>query len=120
MRRFERQNGITRGLFKTSRPKSPEKKPKPSGFDLWMAGAEGIEPSARGFGVDVGKNLHHNAFRLFQPLADFRQFAPLRFDAFLMLFAYELRLPTWICQRRKRYEAEHPKVLKIYIRENKE
>ena len=50
-----------------------------------MAGAEGIEPSARGFGVNVGKSLHRNAFRLFQPLADLRRFAPLRSDAFLML-----------------------------------
>ena len=90
MGRFERQNGVTRGSPKTIRPKKPEKKPKPSGFDLWMAGAEGIEPSARGFGVDVEKVLHRSAFRTFQPLASFRLFAFLPFDAFLMLFAYEM------------------------------
>ena len=36
------------------------------------------------------------AFRLFQPLAGFRSFSSLRFDAFLMPFAYEIRLPIWI------------------------
>lgn len=51
-----------------------------------MAGAEGIEPSACGFGVDVEKNLYRNAFRLFQPFDGFRRFAPLYFDAVLMLF----------------------------------
>ena len=61
--------------------------------DLWMAGAEGIEPSARGFGVDVEKVLHRSAFHLFQPLASFRRFTPLHFDAFLMLFAYEICPP---------------------------
>ena len=86
MGRYERQKGVTHGLFKTGRPKNAVKKPKPCGFDLWMAGAEGIEPSARGFGVDVGKGLPRNAFRPFQPFADFCRFAPLRSDAFLMLW----------------------------------
>lgn len=53
-----------------------------------MAGAEGIEPSARGFGVDMGKALRRNAFRLFQPIADFPLFLFSAFDAFLMLYAY--------------------------------
>ena len=57
-----------------------------------MAGAEGIEPLARGFGVDVEKDLHRNAFRSFQPLADFRQFALLRFDA----IAYNHTLTTQV------------------------
>ena len=61
-----------------------------------MAGAEGIEPSARGFGVDVGNTLHRKAFRTFQPLASFRLFASLPFDAFLMLFACETCFPNWI------------------------
>ena len=85
MGRFERQNGATHGPFKTIHLKSAEKKPKPDGFDLWMAGAEGIEPSARGFGVDVEKVLPRSAFRQFQPLTSFRRFVLLRFDAFLML-----------------------------------
>ena len=50
-----------------------------------MAGAEGIEPSARGFGVDVGKVLHRNTYRPFQPLAGFRRFVSRHSDAFLML-----------------------------------
>ena len=53
---------------------------------LRLAGAEGFEPSARGFGVDVEAVVHLNAFRLFQPLAGFRRFPPLRFDALLMLW----------------------------------
>ena len=73
--------------------------------DLWMAGAEGIEPSARGFGVDVEKLLHRYTSRPFQPLADFYWFALLRFDAFLMLFAYETRFPTRIRHGHKRYGA---------------
>ena len=81
-----------------------------------MAGAEGIEPSARGFGVDVGNILHRSAFRLFQTFSAFRQFALLRFDAFLMLFAYEIRLPTRIYWGHKRYGSKRFEVLKIYIK----
>ena len=50
-----------------------------------MAGAEGFEPSARGFGVDVGKPLRRNAFRLLQRLAGFPLVFLSAFDAFLML-----------------------------------
>ena len=32
-----------------------ENRRKPSVFAGFLAGAEGLEPSARGFGVDVGK-----------------------------------------------------------------
>ena len=82
-----------------------------------MAGAEGIEPSARGFGVDVEKVLPRIIFRPFQPLASFRRFISLRSDAFLMLFAYEIRLPTRIYWGHKRYGSKRFEVLKIYIRE---
>ena len=85
-----------------------------------MAGAEGIEPSARGFGGDVEKVFPRNAFRLFQPLADFRRSASLPFDAFLMLSAYEIRLPTRIVHRCRRYGAGRLRVLKIYFRGPKE
>ena len=85
-----------------------------------MAGAEGIEPSARGFGVDVEKVLHCNAFRLFQPLAGFHQFIFLRFDAFLMLSAYEIRLPSRIRQGHKHCGAEASQGTKICVRENKD
>ena len=57
-----------------------------------MAGAEGIEPSARSFGVEVEKVLPRNTFRLFQPLAGFHRFVSLHSDAFLMLFAYKMCL----------------------------
>ena len=53
---------------------------------LYMAGVERFEPSARGFGVDVGKFLRRSASRAFQPLAEFRRFTSLRFDALLMLW----------------------------------
>ena len=36
---------------------------------LSLAGAEGLEPSARGFGVDVRKSLCRKAFRSFQQFA---------------------------------------------------
>ena len=51
-----------------------------------LAGAEGLEPSARGFGVDVGKALARSASRSGQPLADFGAFLCAGFDALLMLF----------------------------------
>ena len=57
-----------------------------------MAGAEGIEPSARGFGVDVGKALQRSAIRPFQPLAGFRRFTSLHSDAFLMLLPISVPL----------------------------
>lgn len=44
-----------------------------------------LDSQALGFGIYVGKGLPRNAFRLFQPFAGFHRFAPLRFDAFLML-----------------------------------
>ena len=72
---------------KQAAQKVPKKDRNHAVSDLWMAGAEGIEPSARGFGVDVEKVLCCNAFRTFQPLASLRLFASLPFDAFLMLFA---------------------------------
>ena len=70
---------------KQAAQKVPKKDRNQAVSDLSMAGAEGIEPSARGFGVDVEKALHRSAFRSFQPLADFRRFVSLPFDAFLML-----------------------------------
>ena len=36
---------------------------------LFLAGAEGLEPSARGFGVDVGKALRRKTSRSFQQFA---------------------------------------------------
>ena len=51
-----------------------------------MAGAEGFEPSALGFGVAVRKSLRRGTSRLFQPLAGFRSFHPSAVDAFLMLW----------------------------------
>ena len=52
-----------------------------------MAGAEGIEPSARSFGGDVGKRPGRGAVRPFQAVADFEQVVSRRGDAFLMLYA---------------------------------
>ena len=53
----------------------------------FLAGAEGLEPSARGFGADVGKLLARSASRSFQPLAGFGAFLCACFDALLMLCA---------------------------------
>ena len=52
---------------------------------LFLAGAEGLEPSARGFGVDVGKLLTRNASRSFRLVAGFCAFLSLLGDALLML-----------------------------------
>ena len=40
---------------KTMQHMKKENRRKPSVFAGFVAGAEGLEPSARGFGVDVGK-----------------------------------------------------------------
>ena len=70
----------------------------------FLAGAEGLglacrlgrrqtvatgdqRPSARGFGVDVGKSLRRNGFRLFQPLVRLLALLALEIDAFLMLLS---------------------------------
>ena len=52
-----------------------------------MAGAEGIEPSARGFGGDVGKRPGCGAVRPFQAVTGFKQVTLRRGDAILMLYA---------------------------------
>ena len=41
---------------KTMQHMKKENRRKPSVFAGFVAGAEGLEPSARGFGVDVGTN----------------------------------------------------------------
>ena len=41
---------------KTMQHMQKENRRKPSVFAGFVAGAEGLEPSARGFGVDVGTN----------------------------------------------------------------
>ena len=41
---------------KTMQHVQKENRRKPSVFAGFVAGAEGLEPSARGFGVDVGTN----------------------------------------------------------------
>ena len=45
--------------------KTDERKP----LVRFLAGAEGLEPSARGFGVDVGKALRRKTSRSFQQFA---------------------------------------------------
>lgn len=50
-----------------------------------MAGAEGIEPSARGFGGDVGKRPGRGAVRPFQAVTGFEQVVLQRGDALLVL-----------------------------------
>ncbi len=50
-----------------------------------MAGAEGFEPSALGFGVAVGKTLRHGASRSVRAVAGFHSLCPSVFDAIMML-----------------------------------
>ena len=45
----------TKVNHKTMQHMQKENRQKPSVFAGFVAGAEGLEPSARGFGVDVGK-----------------------------------------------------------------
>ncbi|MBP3521667.1 MAG: hypothetical protein J6J87_10035, partial [Oscillospiraceae bacterium] len=59
------------------------------GFALvvrWTLATGKHRPSARGFGVDVGKALCLKTFHSFQPFAGFYGFAFSESDAFLMLF----------------------------------
>ena len=42
---------------KTMQHMQKENRRKPSVFAGFLAGAEGLEPSARGFGVDVGERI---------------------------------------------------------------
>ena len=51
---FAHQNAAKQTVYRSQ--KSEEKALKPSGFKAFpVAGAEGLEPSARGFGAAVGK-----------------------------------------------------------------
>jgi len=50
-----------------------------------MAGAEGFEPSARGFGVAVEVYTLHKASLVSQTLADLHRFTFRHSDAFLIL-----------------------------------
>lgn len=56
---------------------------------LSLAGAEGLEPSACGFGVNMGRALYRKASRSFQWLSEIHQFSCGRrcfFDAILFKF----------------------------------
>ena len=64
-----------------------------------MAGAEGFEPSARGFGGDVGKRPGRGAVQPFQAVTGFEQVVLRRGDALLMLWT-ALLLTSRICLRR--------------------
>ncbi|HJB37588.1 MAG TPA: hypothetical protein H9942_05920 [Candidatus Acutalibacter ornithocaccae] len=59
---------------KTMQHMQKENRRKPSVFAGFVAGAEGLEPSARGFGVDVGKHARERGrggvARFFQPSAE--------------------------------------------------
>ena len=59
-----------------------------------MAGAEGIDPSARGFGGDVEKPTGRGAVRPFQAIAESGYSTLRRDDALLMLSAAFPRLKT--------------------------
>ena len=95
-------------------PKNGQKQ-KQMVSDLWMAWAEGIEPSARGFGVDMGKVLHGSTFRPFQPLAGFRQLAPVRFDAFLMLLHLIERFDLLFWQKQAEERCAPPPNISIKV-----
>ena len=69
--------------------KTDERKP----LVRFLAGAEGLEPSARGFGVDAKKTLRRKTFRSFQRLTRFCGFAFSEGDTFLMLCALLSRPP---------------------------
>ena len=71
--------------------KRKEKALKPSGFKAFpMAGAEGLEPSARGFGVAVEKMKHTANPPLLQPFG----YTQRRVDALLMLLSVP-RIPPY-------------------------
>ena len=53
-----------------------------------MAGAEGFEPSARGFGVAVEVRTLHKTSLVSQALTNSEQFVPSISDAFLMLSSF--------------------------------
>ena len=62
------------------------KNPDFSGFSGYsMAGAEGFEPSARGFGVAVEVYTLHKTSLVSQTLADLHRFTFRHSDAFLIL-----------------------------------
>ena len=70
---WQSQNRIALILWATSWPKrtlGPQSRLWRGSYDSGMAGAEGFEPSARGFGVDVEKasaDIYQPNFRTVEP-----------------------------------------------------